>query len=289
MLLFFVKFNFAYQLYAEDYFNITSSPEFHKHLCNDCKKFRDRECPKEFNDEDILDCSVAENWKILYCEPPKILNENNECVLEISSEKWRKIMKNSTAYLGLIYLDNVDKRRFGKVLSKRILTIEDGLESYLAAIGKTSEGSYNLFDLKTCFEQVGDRNWDDLKSEAGLLNLNSILKISTPQVISIIFFLLLLIIYLTIEELRKTVHGQCWINFLVNSLINYLAAIVQLVNIIMEENSFVPYSTLRRDTKRTKYIENFTFKVSSTFVIYTEFSLYFWLNITFFEAFYTLR
>jgi hypothetical protein len=33
----------------------------------------------------------------------------------------------------------------------------------------------------------------------------------------------------------------------------------------------------------------FTFKVSSIIIIYTEFSLYFWLNITFFEVFYTLK
>jgi hypothetical protein len=29
----------------------------------------------------------------LYCEPPKVLDENNECALEIDSKQWRKVLK----------------------------------------------------------------------------------------------------------------------------------------------------------------------------------------------------
>ncbi len=290
VLLFFVKFNFAYQLFNKNVFNVTSSPEFHEEFCDSCDKLDDiEECPKELTDEDILGCMDDLDWIILYCEPPKILDENNECALEISSEKWREVMENSTAYLGLIYLNNVGERRYGKVLSKMINTIEEEFEYYFAAIGKTAEGEYKMFELETCFDEVGEWNWGDILNEFGVLDSSFMVKISTPQLVSIIFFLLLLVFYLATEELRKTVHGQCWINFLINSLINYVAAIVQLYYIRTEKNSFSPLSSYGRDTERAKNIENFAFKVSSTFVIYTEFSLYFWLNITFFEAFYTFR
>jgi hypothetical protein len=146
-----------------------------------------------------------------------------------------------------------------------------------------------LFELLTCIQEVGEWNVDDLYNEDGDFESSFMVKISMPQLISITFFLLLLVFYLAIEELRKTGHGQCWINFLINSLINYSAAIFQLQYIRMEVNSFVPLSSFARDTERAKNIDNFTFKVSSTIVIYTEFSLYFWLNVTFFEAFYTIR
>jgi hypothetical protein len=288
VLLFFVKFSFAYQIYYKNNFNVTSLPEFHEKFCDRCGKFRDQECPKELKDEDILECLDEIGLFVLYCEPPKILDENNECVLEISSEEWREVMENST-YWVFIYLNNVDGAKFGKVFDKRNITIKDDIDYIFAAIGRTAEGEYKMFDLRTCFQEVGDRNVDDLYIEDGELNLSSMVKLSMPQLISIIFFLLLLIIYLTIEELRKTVYGKCWINFLINSLINYSAAIVQFINIIMEEDSFAPLSSTIRDTKRIKILDIFAFKVSSTFVIFTEFSLYFWLNITFFEAFYTLR
>jgi hypothetical protein len=102
----------------------------------------------------------------------------------------------------------------------------------------------------------------------------------TPQLMSIICFLILLIFYLTIEELKKTIYGKCWINFIINSLINYLGTIVTLILFHSE-----------------KYIEDLVSEdiiviilISTCIIIaFTEFSLYFWLNITFFEAFYTIK
>jgi hypothetical protein len=220
----------------------------------------------------------------LYCEPPKILDENNECVTEISSEKWREVFQNSSKSLDFIYLDKLDKRRYGKIFSKsrEILPKEYDL-SYLAAIGRTAEGKYEMLKLKTCYEKIQEQNEADSLNEGGDLDLFSMLKILVPQVLSIIFFLLLVVLYLTIGELRKTVHGQCWINFLINSFINYSAAITQLIYMKMQRNYNLFY------LYDTEVFKNFTFTVSSTIIIYTEFSLYFWLNITFFEAFYMMR
>ncbi len=221
-----------------------------------------------------MECLEEIEWIILYCEPPKILDENNECVLGISAEKWEEVLRNTTTlYWRLIYLENMDEGKFGKVLSKKIAG--ENSTDVFAAIGRTAEDECKLFKLKTCFQEVGERNWHDLNYEDGSLNLISVVKISTPQLISIIFLLFLLVFYLTIEELRKTVHGQCWINFLVNSLINYSAAIFQLYYIRMEEKSSIYLKYYVRDTKRIENIDSFAFKVSSTFVIYTEFSSYF--------------
>jgi hypothetical protein len=292
VLSFFAKFSFAYQLYGENDFNVTSSLEFHEYLCYSCPKFEDKEeCPEELTDEDILGCMDDLNVKILYCEPPKILDENNECVSKISPEKWREVMENSTALWDFIYLNNMDEGKLGKFPSKK-MTIENVHRNYFAVIGRTPEGEYKMFNLRTCFHEVGERNLGDIYNEAGFLDLCSMVKLSTPQLVSIIFFLLLLVFYLTIEELRKSVHGQCWINFLINSLINYLVAIFQLVYVQIDNkhSSYSPsYITIEVLIGLAMEIEYLTFIVSSTIVIYTEFSLYFWLNITFFEAFYMMR
>jgi hypothetical protein len=224
-----------------------------------------------------------EEWCLLSCEPPKILDENNECVSEISSEKWREVVENSAEpWMKFIHLDNFDKRRYGKVLIKYRVDLSEEIHFSLAAIGKTADGEYKMLGLWTCYQEVA--HWYyyvDSLNEGGDLDLFSMVKILMPQVVSIIFFLLLLIFYLTIGELRKTVYGQCWINFLINSLINYSAAILQFIYFKNEQHddSFNSDGT----------VENLTFQVSSTIIIFTEFSLYFWLNITFFEAFYTMR
>jgi hypothetical protein len=289
VLLFFVKFSFAYQVYNRNGFNITSA-DFHKELCNKCEKFCEWH-PHELKDDDIFDCLnyMTNNHFTLYCEPPKILDDNNECVSEISSEEWQKVVENSTGrWIDYIYLENMNERENGKVLSKRIIT-EGYRKTHFAAIGKTADGEYKMHNLKTCYDEVAERNLVDLVNEDTYFNSLSMLKISMPQLVSIIFFLLLLIFYLTIEELRKTVHGKCWINFLTNSLINYSAAIFQLIFLRDVEDVDSTYSFDRDGTDELKFLQNVFFNVSSTIIIFTEFSLYFWLNITFFEAFYILR
>ncbi len=60
-----------------------------------------------------------------------------------------------------------------------------------------------MLNMRTCCHEVGYRNWADTLNE-DTFDLSSIVKISMPELISIIFFLLLLIFYQTIEELRKT-------------------------------------------------------------------------------------
>jgi hypothetical protein len=291
-LLFFLKFSFAYRLYNSDGFNITL-PDLHRSLCIFCKFDCDLR-PQDVNDEDLLHCHDIFSYPLLYCEPPKILDENKECVSEISSEKWQEIFQNSTkSWQDFIYFNNVDLKKFGKVKGKKVTGYGYGYN--FAAIGKSPEGEYKMlnFGLLTCKQEVEGRNWDDGVNEDGGLDLFSMAKISMTQLISIIFFLLLLISYLTIAELRQTVHGQCWINFLIISLINYLAAIFQLIYIKdtgIDKDFYVMIHTITHlKPERTNFIELFTFQVSSTIIIFTEFSLYFWLNITFFEAFYTIR
>jgi hypothetical protein len=184
----------------------------------------------------------------------------------------------------------VDNRRYGKVLSKR--NFSDSYANTFAAIGRTAKGEYKMFSLLTCYLEVAERNWVSSLDEEANFDISSAmaitLKISMPQLLSIIFFLLLLVFYLSIKELRKTEHGQCWINFLINSLINYSAAIAQLIYLRYKEDPLIS-TPFGRDAERTLIAESFTFQVSSTIIIYTEFSLYFWLNITFFEAFYMMR
>jgi hypothetical protein len=208
-------------------------------------------------------------------------------VTQINYEKWLEVLRKSQGrWSDFISLENLDKRKYGKVLRKQV--IAEVSSHIFTAIGKTANGDYEMFQLTTCHEEVEEWNWDDINKEDGDIDIFWIHLITIPQVISIICYLILLIFYLTIEELRKTVHGKCWINFFINSLINYLAAIFQLLYIKRENESFIYYS-YSGNSGRTRILDFFTFKVSSTVIIFTEFSLYFWLNITFFEAFYNIR
>ncbi len=103
----------------------------------------------------------------------------------------------------------------------------------------------------------------------------------TPQLMSIICFLILLIFYSTIGELKKTIYGKCWINFIINSMTNYLGTIVVLV---------LARSEMYWEDSVSKDIIILLLAITIWIIlIFTEFSLYFWLNITFFEAFYTIR
>jgi hypothetical protein len=137
--------------------------------------------------------------------------------------------------------------------------------------------------METCFDKINElvNNDDKMRYSKNFAKMAFQLPILAPQLMSIICFLVLLVLYLTIEDLKKTIYGKCWINFIINSLINYLATIVLLVlfrlleyfNDSGSKNIIIPIMELP----------------IGSIVLLTEFSLYFWLNITFFEAFYIIR
>jgi hypothetical protein len=281
VLLLFVKFSFAYELYSADG-HYLSEPEDHDGLYKDCNFKRDIKL-SEINDADVMRCFLRysrwiPNLKILYCEPPKIINENNECALEIDFEQWKKVMEsafvlNDFASLKFIHLKNVNskKNKKHKFSNGAIITV----------IGKTSENKYEPFEMETCFKKmtelaVNEGKWG-LRDKITTMEL--ILTL-TPQLLSITCYLILLIFYLAVEELKKTIYGKCWINFIINSLINYSGTIVVLVIVHLEK--YWKYSELGEITESLQIL-------IISIVVFTEFSLYSWLNITFFEAFYTIR
>jgi hypothetical protein len=178
------------------------------------------------------------------------------------------------------YLKTEDSKSHGKIFGKQRFSKNN--EIIFAAIGKTSEDydlfeNYDLFEVQTCYDKITELM--RVISSENIFKMSVILPILAPQLMSIICYLYLLIIYLTIEELRTTVYGKCWINFIINSLINYLATIVVLPITIFK---------LAKDSD-PEIVLPITGQVLSITLIFTEFSLYFWLNITFLEAFYTIR
>jgi hypothetical protein len=129
----------------------------------------------------------------------------------------------------------------------------------------------------TCHEKINflEKNEYNMRDPLQIDTRTFLLSI-TPQLLTIVCYLVLLGFYLIIEDLKKTAHGKCWINFIINSLINYLASIVFL---ILVHSGFDPSDEML-----------FMFFASLFMIVFiTEFSLYFWLNITFFEAFYIIR
>jgi hypothetical protein len=280
VLLFFVKFSFAYELYSRDGYNLSGSVD-HELIYEKCDFNRDIK-PSEINDADVMRCFLDwwfydYKYKILYCEPPKIIDENNECVDEIDSEQWQNVLKSSLKsnddILIFVYLKHEDSKKYKKKFGRQ----------KFAAIGKTSENKYELFGLETCLEKIFElshsKGYAKLEDEIDSMELSFTI---TPQLMSIICYLILLVFYLTIGELKRTIYGKCWINFIFNSLINYLGTIVVLV--------FMQLLTFwKEDREISGVIIKILLTLLTPIVAFTEFSLYFWLNITFFEAFYTIR
>jgi hypothetical protein len=238
------------------------------------------------NDADVMRCIVKNYWlrkdyKILYCEPPKIIDENNECALEIDSKAWKNTFKsllNSKYFIfaKFFYLENEDSKKHRKIFGKQRFSKNN--EIIFAAIGRTSEDSYDLFEMETCYDKI--TKLMRIISSENIFKMSVILPILSPQLMSIICYLVLLTFYLAIEELRTTVYGKCWINFIINSLINYLATIVILPVTIFK---------IANDDPDPEIVLPISGQIISITLVFTEFSLYFWLNITFFEAFYIIR
>jgi hypothetical protein len=285
-----VNLSSAYQLYSADGNNL-SEPIYHGEIYKKCNFNRDIK-PSEINDADFMSCFLRyilprQDYKFFYCEPPKILDENNECALEIDPEQWQNVLKSSPKssfgigdfFVKFIYMENEDSKKRRKIFGKR--NYFKGHRSTFAAIGKTSEGKYELFELKTCHDKVIElvHTDDNMKQPINVATMEFLFSF-TPQLTSIICYLTLLIFYLTIEEL-KTTYGKCWINFIINSLINYLGTIVALI--------LSHLITCLKDHREFEVIIPIMGRSIIFIIIFTEFSLYFWLNITFFEAFYTIR
>jgi hypothetical protein len=150
-----VKFTFAYRLYSRDGFNLSESDYHHNGIYKECDFNRDIK-PSEINDADVLRCFLDRwfsdyKYKILYCEPPKIIDENNECVDEIDSEQWQNVLNSSLKsnddyydfgdisnydydyILIFVYLEHGDSKKYKKKLGRRIYS---RYEQKFAAIGK---------------------------------------------------------------------------------------------------------------------------------------------------------
>jgi hypothetical protein len=274
VLLLFVKFSFAYQFYSAEGYNF-SDPNDHDGLYKDCKFNRDIK-PSEINDADIMKCVFDKSWlryhhKILYCEPPKFIDENNECVLEIDPEQWKNVFESSLKSNDFgsgkfINLENEDSKKKRRIFGKRNFSRED--RRIFAAIGKTSEGKYELLEMETCLDEI-------LTISRKIATMAFILSSITPQLMSIICYLILLVFYLMIGELKKTIYGKCWINFIFNSLINYSVITIHQILLHSDKEHF--------------HLESIQSLAVIVIIALTEFYLYVWLNIALFEASHTVR
>jgi hypothetical protein len=133
-----------------------------------------------------------------------------------------------------------------------------------------------------CLEKIHELNYEHHKDRLEESNKSLIIIVLIPQIISIVCFLALLIIYASIGELSKFIQGKCWIHFLVNSLLNYLTII--FIHFYIFVNSWTWESCLL-----DMYSMGIVTIVAGSILTFTEFSLYFWLNLSFFEAFYMMK
>ncbi len=77
-----MKFNESCQFYSISGYNLTQS-EYRVALYNLCELYAKKN-PNNINDADVMACVTKQKqirrfYKILYCEPPKVLNTNNRC------------------------------------------------------------------------------------------------------------------------------------------------------------------------------------------------------------------
>ncbi len=289
-LLLFAKLNSAFQLYNSDGFNLTS-PEYYERIYTWCNFDGDLH-PNNISVADIFKCRDSKVLYVFYCEPPKILDESNKCVSEIGSEEWQKVIARAVKLLwpitNFVYLDSEFSNSYGKVRSKRVFT--ETVNQTFVAVGKTAEGEYKLFEMDICYSGVekykcadddpepdksDTKNWPRFNFDLGLPefvlpDFGCRFKMITPSLISIVCFLILLIFFTVVEI---NIFEKCMINFLSNSLIKHLTTVLP----------FLFASSL--DLK----ILNIIGLSFVAIIIYTKYSLYFWLNITFFEFFYRFR
>jgi hypothetical protein len=199
-------------------------------------------------------------------------------VSEITLEKWQQVLKsypnsNSTGLRIFIFNETQDLKKHGKVFGKQALT--ETKNKHFAVISETPEDGLKLFEIQTCFEKISDLKSIDNYFMWGT-EKTWLFIIMIPQLTSVICFVILLSFYATIDELKNNVHGTCWIHFLGNSLANYLSAIYLLLYNIFEV--------------KTDHLVLFILVLVAMPVLgFTEFSLYFWMNVTFFETFYVFR
>jgi hypothetical protein len=183
-----------------------------------------------------------------------------------------------------IYLDNKYLSKYGKVRSKQIF---NETEDYtFVAVGQTSEGEYKLFEMDICYNEVekykcvvhakssGSPDWS-LKCPKWLkwiceFKIGCDLRIILPSLMSIVCFLILPIFYSTA---KMYIFGNCMINFLGNSLINQFTSVLPIFFASLLDS---------------KILDIIGFS-SVAIIIYTIYTLYFWLNIIFFEVFYRFR
>jgi hypothetical protein len=231
----------------------------------------------ELNDEGL------ENYLdtyYLYCEPPQILNENGDCKNEISVKEWRKVFEHFS-YIDVdddmlfVYRKDRNSKFFGKIKNKKKFNGPNPDYKAFIAISSTAESGFELLEFTTCREEI--LNLTENFMENGLDNTRTKFFICV-QLLSIVCFVILLIIYASIEELRKDIQGKCWIHFLVNSLLNYLFVVISIGIFLMDD-------VIPEDNEIVQII----LIALICFIVFTEYSLYIWVNLTFFETFYTIR
>jgi hypothetical protein len=118
--------------------------------------------PSEINDTVVMRCFLDnDEWfrsyfQILYCESPKILDENNECALEIDSEEWKNVIGENLIIDDdkmFIYLKHDILKKSRKVFRKRYFSLGNS-KNIFAAVGKTPEDKYEMFEMETCLDII---------------------------------------------------------------------------------------------------------------------------------------
>jgi hypothetical protein len=219
--------------------------------------------------------SFASFWPgkryFLFCEPPKILIKN-ECKNVLSAQDYEAIINQTD--VEVLYVENQLEIYSYKIQSSILLNQSD--EHYdksfsypqdhsFIAVAETEENSndYALFEviLYNCDRQIY------FFHGATLIDRKYII---ISHEISIAAFVILLLIYLAIGALRKTIQGKLWILLLICSLINYSSAIY-----------LIKFTKIELKGTNMQYLISLIF-------YFTEYLIYICLNVLAFKILYMI-
>jgi hypothetical protein len=220
----------------------------------------------------------------LHCEPGKTL-ENGECVETMIFEKWRENLKKYTESRIFIY-DEKELKNFVKINSQEVVGKKSPilLTAFVESNQELQLIKYR--DLSYCpFINFELENYGDSHSKIKTV----MMALLVPHISSIVFFMIILYFFITLDNLRKTIQGKCWIMFLSHSLINYGAVVFTMYLFITLKDDVQYFKRYWGVRNKLIYINERSGGLMAILVLYTEFSMYICLNVTCFETFYMIR
>lgn len=196
-----------------------------------------------------------------YCNPNQILNCFECKNVTIKQDKLPNLLENPN----MLFLKN-EIQYFFKVKSTK------KFESLQIMKSKIMRGHYpvvslieNKDDYFDLFEVEFEGRIEIDKQEARFLVIHTI---------SVISLLILIIFFECFPEAKSHTIGKCWVMYAYTSFVNYLVAIYMFIH-----DYYMPESVL---LLILYILSNLTYS-------FTEYSVYFWLNIISFDAFRVFR